>query len=177
MIPLISGNRMVLPKFAFARAQAWESHFKDLLAGDFLAALGAGAAFWVLLYFFSGRGFDASFSLRNTSRYVLLVGAYPILEELVFRGAIQGWLSRTGWAMRKPWHRITASNVLTSILFSLLHTLRHSHSWAVAIFLPSLLFGYFRDKTGRLSASIVLHIFYNAGYFFLFRFAAQHSSQ
>jgi membrane protease YdiL (CAAX protease family) len=34
--------------------------------------------------------------------------------------------------------------------------------------LPSRVFGFFRDRTGRLVAPIVLHIFYNAGFLLLF---------
>jgi len=36
------------------------------------------------------------------------------------------------------------------------------------VFFPSLVFGYFKDRTGRLTAPILLHIFYNAGFLWLF---------
>jgi membrane protease YdiL (CAAX protease family) len=39
---------------------------------------------------------------------------------------------------------------------------------SVAVFLPSLIFGYFRDRYDQLHASIVLHVFYNAGYIWIF---------
>ncbi len=34
--------------------------------------------------------------------------------------------------------------------------------------LPSLVFGYFKDKYHSLTAPILLHVFYNAGFFWLF---------
>ena len=36
------------------------------------------------------------------------------------------------------------------------------------VFLPSLVFGFFKDRTGRLTAPILLHSFYNAGFLLLF---------
>jgi membrane protease YdiL (CAAX protease family) len=36
------------------------------------------------------------------------------------------------------------------------------------VFFPSLVFGLFKDRTQRLLAPILLHVFYNAGYFWLF---------
>jgi membrane protease YdiL (CAAX protease family) len=35
------------------------------------------------------------------------------------------------------------------------------------VLLPSLLYGYFRDRHGSVYPAIALHVFYNAGYFLL----------
>ena len=42
-----------------------------------------------------------------------------------------------------------------------------------AVIVPSLIFGYFRDRHGNIHAAVVLHVFYNAGYLWLFSSAAQ----
>jgi hypothetical protein len=39
---------------------------------------------------------------------------------------------------------------------------------AVSVFVPSLIFGYFRDRYHGIVPSILLHVFYNAGFFWLF---------
>ena len=58
--------------------------------------------------------------------------------------------------------------VLTSLLFTALHFINHAPLWAAAVFFPSLVFGFFKDRTGKLAAPIILHVFYNSGYFWLF---------
>ena len=37
-----------------------------------------------------------------------------------------------------------------------------------AVLLPSLVFGFFKDRSGALWAPMALHVFYNSGYFWLF---------
>ena len=60
------------------------------------------------------------------------------------------------------------ANLLTSLLFTALHFINHAPLWAAAVFFPSLVFGFFKDRTGKLAAPIILHVFYNSGYFWLF---------
>ncbi|MBU1192755.1 MAG: hypothetical protein KKA36_09395 [Gammaproteobacteria bacterium] len=36
------------------------------------------------------------------------------------------------------------------------------------VIVPSLIFGHFRDRFGTLHAPIMLHIYYNLGYFWIF---------
>lgn len=92
---------------------------------------------------------------------------YPTLEEIIFRGGLQPWLSHhpRGAASRCG---ISVANLVTSTLFAATHLLRHPPGWAAAMFLPSLVFGYFRDRHNSLRSPIVLHVFYNTGYFWLF---------
>ena len=85
---------------------------------------------------------------------------YPVIEEMSFRGVIQGVL-RHGTVWRHGWRGITWANLLTSSLFAAVHTIYYSPSWAILIFFPSLVFGYFRDRTGSVGVSIFLHMFYN----------------
>ncbi len=92
---------------------------------------------------------------------------YPVLEEIVFRGGLQPWLRRHPRAAAN-WHGVSVANIATSVVFAATHLLRHPPGWATAMFLPSLVFGYFRDRHDSLKGPIALHVFYNMGYFWLF---------
>jgi uncharacterized protein len=85
---------------------------------------------------------------------------HPIVEELLFRGAIQGQLLRHLWA-RVEWAGLSVANLATSAAFALAHLLYYAAPWAVAVFLPSLVFGHFRDRHRSVYPGIVLHAAYN----------------
>ncbi|MBI5673083.1 MAG: JDVT-CTERM system CAAX-type protease [Nitrospirae bacterium] len=90
----------------------------------------------------------------------------PLFEELLFRGVIQGQLLQTAWG-RKTWIGLSMSNLVVSLLFMSAHLAGHSLSWALLVFIPSLCFGFVRDRFGSVYPAIVLHAFYNAGYVLL----------
>lgn len=90
----------------------------------------------------------------------------PIVEELLFRGCLQGVLVRRVWA-RRTVMGISAANLMTSMLFSSAHILTHPLLWALLTLFPSLLFGALRDRSGSVVPPIALHIFYNTGYFLI----------
>lgn len=96
----------------------------------------------------------------------------PLCEELLFRGVIQGYLLQSR-SMQKTWCGLSISNLVTSCLFSLAHLASHSVSWSLLVFLPSLCFGFVRDRFGSVYPSIILHVFYNGGYFLLIGSAAR----
>ncbi|MDH4108025.1 MAG: JDVT-CTERM system glutamic-type intramembrane protease [Gammaproteobacteria bacterium] len=99
--------------------------------------------------------------------FLSLVLVQPVLEELLFRGAVQGYLRQTslgGWA----WHELSVANVLTSFLFAAAHLVYQPPIWAAGVLLPSLVFGFFRDRTGSVISPVVLHVSFN-GMFFLGR--------
>jgi membrane protease YdiL (CAAX protease family) len=87
----------------------------------------------------------------------------PLIEELLFRGFIQGRLHAWHWARRK-FLLFSAANYCATLAFVAAHLINHSYPWAAAVALPSLLFGYFRDRHGCIYPSIVLHAAYNACY-------------
>ena len=105
--------------------------------------------------------------LTDFRQFLALVFIYPILEEIVFRGWLQGELY--DWKKgKKSWQNISVANVLCSIIFASAHLFHHSVFWAMMTFFPSLVFGYFRDKYQSIYPSIVLHSFYNGGFVLLF---------
>ncbi len=138
--------------------------FDWLLGAAFLAA----PFYWWALALFARSAPEPAGSSTDPKRLLLLVLVYPILEEIVFRGAPQGWLRRKTWGLR---HRfgVTVANILTSIAFAAIHFIRRPNIWSAGVVLPGLVFGFFRDRYGNLYAPIALHIFYNSGLIWLFR--------
>jgi len=97
----------------------------------------------------------------------MIILVYPVLEEIVFRGALQGWLLDFK-AFRQRIIYLTAANWITSLIFTGMHFINHSPAWAATVIVPSLVFGWARDRYNWIAPSIVLHSFYNAGFILLF---------
>lgn len=133
---------------------------------QFRVALAAGPAFWAALALVTHPHFHPAWPLARPGAFALLCLVYPVLEEIVFRGLLQEWLAqRFG---RRTWYGLSAANAATSVIFASLHFLYHPPLYAASVFLPSLVFGYFRERHAGLSAPIALHVWYNAGYFWVF---------
>lgn len=86
---------------------------------------------------------------------------YPVLEELAFRGLVQGQLLRLPALARPHVTAISMANVLTAAAFAAAHLLREPWPWAVATFVPGLVFGWARERSGGVLAPMVLHVAYN----------------
>jgi membrane protease YdiL (CAAX protease family) len=134
--------------------------------GDFhfILALLAGMLFWLLWPWLAGSGEEAP--AYNWPALAMLILLQPLMEELLFRGLIQGKLLAYAWGRRRL-VGLTQANLTSSVLFTTLHFTSHPPLWAMGVLLPSLLFGYFRDRHDSIYPAIVLHIFYNAGYFLI----------
>ena len=102
--------------------------------------------------------------ITDLSLLMSLVVLYPIVEEIVFRGLIQPFLAKR---LSQRWSVFSLANVLTSLLFVVVHLINHPPLWALAVFGPSLVFGYSQERYNHLVAPIILHCSYNAGYFLL----------
>jgi membrane protease YdiL (CAAX protease family) len=99
--------------------------------------------------------------------FAAVVMWYPLWEELLFRGFLQGELIERGWI--RPWvGGLSGANISVSLLFTVFHLWSHSLIWAILVFFPSLVFGYLRDRFDSTVPSLLMHIWYNAGYFFFF---------
>ncbi len=130
-------------------------------------AIAAAPLCWVVLWWIFNPTQDMQWLREQPIRFLTLAVLYPVVEELGFRGVVQTSLLGLSWA-RKVLYGVTLANVLTSILFSGLHLFAHTPGWAAMVLVPSLVFGYFRDRYGSLRVPIILHIWYNVGYFLLF---------
>lgn len=102
-----------------------------------------------------------------SQRFVVVALAYPVFEEIVFRGVLQGWLLKRNWG-RSKWSGLSNANIIASVIFVVLHVIRRPGVLSVAVFVPSLVFGFFRERYNNLYVPIALHIFYNAGFVLLF---------
>lgn len=140
-----------------------EPFLRDVL---FWTALVAGPLICVFAAWCYGVAFDVARPLHEYTRFFILVVAYPFMEEIIFRGALQGWLLDVAWGR----HRIvfiSVANIITSLIFAGLHGFYHPALMAALVFFPSIVFGFFRDRTGSISAPMMLHMAYNLAYFWL----------
>jgi len=87
----------------------------------------------------------------------------PIIEELLFRGVIQGQLIQYHWA-KLNYLGFSLANIVASLLFTSVHLFNHSLFWALSVIFPSLIFGYFRDRFDNIYPSLILHSIYNSVY-------------
>ncbi|VAX03132.1 hypothetical protein MNBD_GAMMA20-1756 [hydrothermal vent metagenome] len=144
--------------------QQLKNLFQDRL---FWLALLAGPVVWLSLFL----GFPGTASEESSPIQwwwlLLLAGLYPLLEEWLFRGLLQPQLLNYH-PLRARFLGLTYANLLTSLLFGVVHLIAHPPLWAAAVIVPSLVFGAFRDRYHSVVPAIVLHSFYNLGYFLIF---------
>lgn len=129
-------------------------------------ALAAGVVVWMGLAALFHASPRLEWVARDPLRYFKLAVLIPIAEEIVFRGGIQPALLRTRVGVRRVLG-CSVANLATSALFALAHLPFHPPLWALATFAPSLVFGHLRERYASVIPAVLLHVFYNAGYFAL----------
>lgn len=133
----------------------------------FLVALIVAPLFWLGLYYSGTEISGPAWLSTNVWLFFQLALLYPVMEELVFRGWLQERLWKTRLS-RLSIYCISMPNIVTSVVFTGFHFLIHPPVSAVAVIVPSLVFGFFRDRYQSVFPSIILHVFYNTGIFLLF---------
>jgi len=127
---------------------------------DLLARLPSGAARLLGPYSTSPRlepALPRGFALLALTQ--VLAVALP--EEMFYRGFVQTAFARLGPArVRVLGAELGHGFFATQILFALGH-LVSLEPWRVATFLPGLLFGWARERTGNLAAPVVIHALSN----------------
>jgi len=141
----------------------WYSCFTDK---GFYAALAAGPLVWLVVALLWPRVESSPLTVKL---FLIAVLVYPVLEEIVFRGALQGWLLGFPRFSRYLVAPLTGANLITSVVFTLFHFINHHPLMASLVFFPSLVFGWARDRFGNLVAPVILHAFYNAGFLWFIR--------
>jgi len=131
-----------------------------------VALLAAPLFCTLYIHFFSIENSDPWWLFGDLSVFGILVLFYPLIEELSFRGVIQGYLSQRN-ILDRQMIGLSMANILTSVLFVLMHFVHHPPVWALLVFFPSLVFGYFKDHFSSVIPSIILHSFYNLMFFSL----------
>lgn len=129
--------------------------FQDkLLILTICLSITIGSIFWLLFPCYLSVTWDISpIILLN----MLLV--YPILEEWVFRGGIQEFLLNRKW--RRSYYGVSQANLITSSLFAAFHLIQQPPLFAALVFLPSITFGFFKERYSALLVPIGLHILFN----------------
>ena len=146
------------PTPAFGRRATWLADPHTLLA------LAAGPAVWLGLLALGLPRASSPAPLATLLHGALLV---PALEEIVFRGAVQGALLGVP-ALARRHAGLSGANVLTSLAFAAAHLWSQPPLWAAAVLAPSLVFGHLRERHGTLLAPTLVHGIYNAGFIALF---------
>ncbi|MFT7880070.1 MAG: JDVT-CTERM system glutamic-type intramembrane protease [Sulfurimonas sp.] len=128
------------------------------------AALVAAPVFCLLYHLCYSTGslrLDALFDDKKILLWGVII--FPVMEELAFRGVIQEYIAAK--TKRVPsFFMLSSANILTSLLFTLLHLSYHHAIWISLVFFPSLVFGYFKEQYQRILPSIILHAFYNVNF-------------
>ena len=132
----------------------------------FYTALAGALVVWMGLYLLLQPQPAFGWPLQEPLRFLYPALLYPVVEELVFRGLLQDLAHK--YLQAWQFGPLSHANILVSLAFTGLHFINHPPMWAAAVFIPSLVFGLFKDRTGGLSAPIALHVFYNSGYIWLF---------
>lgn len=136
---------------------------KDFL---FLMALLAGPVCWLVLYALLAPEPAWDWPLRNPGLFLMPALVYPVLEEIAFRGLLQELVRER--VSSSGFGPLSHANLITSLVFTALHFIYHPPVWAALVLLPSLVFGYFKDRTRSVVAPAILHVFYNSGFLWLF---------
>lgn len=127
----------------------------------FYAAIMAGLIVSVLL---AASNLSVMPQGMDTFALLSLLLWYPIVEELAFRGVVQGALADYAFARRKRLG-ISLANLIASFAFVLWHLLYQGIPIIIALALPSLVYGFFRDRYESLLPAVLLHSLYNCCFF------------
>jgi membrane protease YdiL (CAAX protease family) len=114
--------------------------------------------YWALFVRSGGRTIapEVGWEFLQRAATQVLVIAYP--EEIFFRGYMQTRLGdRFTRAVRVLGTPVSASIVITSLLFALGHYVIHPNPARLAVFFPSLVFGWLRERSGSVVAPGLFH--------------------
>lgn len=146
-------------------AASTEGHPAFTADAHFRLALLAGPVVWLLLAATPFFDFAPGAHGRSGLTLALVVIAYPLVEEWLFRGIVQPALAQRIGSSKVA--VVSRANVITSLLFAIAHLPFHPPAFALATFAPSLVFGHCRDRFGSVMPGAIVHVVYNAGFFLL----------
>ncbi|MBT3181404.1 MAG: CPBP family intramembrane metalloprotease [Deltaproteobacteria bacterium] len=116
-----------------------------------------GAHLWQMYVFkMGGFKFVEYPHFWSAAAFQIFLVALP--EEFYFRGYFQ---SAMDMMCEKRWKilgvKLGWGWIITSLVFALAHSIVYYRWWHFAIFFPALLFGYLRERTGTITASVLFH--------------------
>ena len=84
----------------------------------FWAAITTALLFWVILFWIAPpRSLFLSWPLYAPGKFLMLALVYPVLEELVFRGLVQGTIYNTQVG-KKQFAKLSIANISASLFFA-----------------------------------------------------------
>lgn len=130
-----------------------------LLDAHVLVALAVAWPVWLGL----GAGLGERLWLpASAMAWLSLVLWQPVMEEIAFRGLLQGRLQQT-WPARRL-GPVSLANGVTTLVFAASHLMHQSPAWALMVIPPSLVMGHLRERFGSAWPAIALHVYYNLGF-------------
>ena len=126
-------------------------------------ALAAAVPVWMLLGLAAGSRMHAPAGWVAWASFVLV---QPMVEELVFRGILQGQALRLTTIRGEPRRLgpVTLANGLVTLAFVALHLRAQPLAWALAVAVPSVVFGHLRERFSSVWPAVLVHAVYNAGF-------------
>jgi uncharacterized protein len=89
--------------------------------------------------------------------WLLRLLVYPLLEEYVFRAGLLHWLN-----MRFPALKGWRTNIFVSAIFAIAHLWTWPLLHGLAVFFPSLIFGWIWQRYQKLWLCVLVHAAFNA---------------
>jgi membrane protease YdiL (CAAX protease family) len=124
----------------------------------FLPAFALGYAWW----WQPRNSYHFTLGDAPVSDMVTQVVAVALPEEMFYRGYLQSELEKAWRPVTSGWLRgMGAAVIVTSVIFALGHLVTIPHAARLAVFFPSLAFGWLRTRTGGIGASVLFHAFCN----------------
>jgi membrane protease YdiL (CAAX protease family) len=109
---------------------------------------------------------DAAIFNYGLGGAIAICVSVAVLEEVIFRGALQGWLLRKR-DFKRSHLGLSRANWMTSLLFAAAHLWQHPLGLIPGYFAVSLVLGYFRERYGGILVPVSLHAYYNLVLLFL----------
>lgn len=118
---------------------------------------------WVALALWAGSSMRAPAGILA---WISLIAVQPVMEELVFRGLLQGQALQLMASNGQPRRLgpVTLANVLATSCFVALHLRAQPLAWALAVAAPSLVLGHLRERFSSVWPSVLAHAIYNTGF-------------
>ena len=151
------GKALTAPFVACASARL--RTYAALSDAHFLGALLAAVPVWLALGLVVGAHMQMLVGWRAWVGGVLV---QALMEEWVFRGLLQSQLFRLSAGRRIA--LLSWANLCTTGVFVAVHLVAQPLAWALAVALPSLVLGHLRDRFGSPWPGVLVHAYYNAGF-------------
>ncbi len=103
---------------------------------------------------------DSSILNEGMPGAIVFCISIAVVEEVVFRGGIQGWLLRKE-IFKRNYFGLSRANWLTSLLFAAAHIWQHPLALVPGYLAISLVLGHFRERYNGILVPVALHAWYN----------------